>query len=1353
MAKRANVTSNQTSANWDNYTQYNSNGSNLIGSAGFGESMPRFVQGVSCLQIDSKLKIYIFFKDDAGYDVVTNVIDSGLKNTIEFNHSTCGKSSIALTYKNYRRRNSSIFNLTLLFSSGVERTINLRVPGTNSQLNSTVESVTSVLTESPYQNILSIDLVNNSTDSRSLTKIQRISDPYNVYNYSGLVRQDLPFAYYLNSESLNEALVDAGTISSNSKVEKGISPRGVGNLHGGTQPQEIHFLQLFGGEDIETSAEFNNELEVSMFTSSFIFSENLYNIPDSAPTFYVCLNKEESTYFRTAQTDCDGTAIDTDYLDGSQPARFLDGQCCSTLCDDFEITVTNTSPQNVHKNNDVKGSIKINVTGGTADYTYAISTQGSAIANYGISTPSVASDQTEYEFTGITLKDNLEYPFKITVTDANNCVKVAYIQLDKETLSEPGLLLGCTDSGALNYDSGADHNSGCIWCKLNGPRGETYNALGFGLSAGSTIRSLGVELFNVQSYKITHATASGESDGKIFIRGEVFPSAVAAIDTDADATYTIKRYNLGTAEDANNLTKGQILALSPAATSTSLTSPTIDITGLAKGWYAISIQVADLAAAAQCISVFRYKVGYGGCTDVNSTDFDPFAAYDNQGCSYDCPPTTERITIGNTREACMKTVSVGAPKANDIINWVIGDRTATGPGPHLAMSEEYVTVHRENSNTKCSSSGEAYISSTDCIVESADVIGTARNYNTVAGQPLLGTLFFEEFITLNATDQGGCTNPGAFNYNCDALWDNGSCQEPNFGCTSNTAINYNPDANVDDGSCFEGISGCCDPQAPDYNPLANVCTSCAQATYGDDVSTMIRLALSNVVASFGPPCEAGIDDFDITATSNELVLQAIEFGGTGAVLSIPPGFKIRAYRIPMAGNSIDGYNVNNIQFPMEDSGWPVDCTWTLTGLDRNPLNAALDNAGLLTYNSATGAIISTNLDVSSTYQLSNTTWIGEGSVGYGPYILEATIPSPAGGKYHARAFVNSPNGCVLNEVEIMGSDNVGCTDPSASNYNPSTVLNGFAAVNVGYAYGGQGDPQVEFYFQQNLYGNPQYNPGYSNISQGNSNATALGGVTNNDAQYVCEHNYGNSHPDLGMNGLPCIPSNMFRKLKYIDRCISNGSMNWFNNLITGRETKCEERKLTIMSLIRYLLSRQGLECVFNCADSGTKDFHSESCSERWEAGGSKIWQYDNTGMGINDLITNDIWYFDYSLNGGVPPVWLGDTPPNSYWVLDRVVPGQYAQSSESSPFSDTGKINWHLCVDQKKFVETTNYLDNFFKFASIYCENCGPCQYVPGNRATFLKANPEIIPTINVSDSNSLSIGGISLTLGDEEFS
>ena len=146
MAKRLNTNNQSSKQNLENYSQYNNEQTHLAGSPGFGRSMAKLVQGVSCLQANGHLKIYVFYKSDAGYDIVTNVLDADLKPVISFNDSTCGKSSISLTYKNFRRIKSSYFSLTLVFASGSTKTISLRVPGKNSQLNSDVDNVTSVLT-------------------------------------------------------------------------------------------------------------------------------------------------------------------------------------------------------------------------------------------------------------------------------------------------------------------------------------------------------------------------------------------------------------------------------------------------------------------------------------------------------------------------------------------------------------------------------------------------------------------------------------------------------------------------------------------------------------------------------------------------------------------------------------------------------------------------------------------------------------------------------------------------------------------------------------------------------------------------------------------------------------------------------------------------------------------------------------------------------------------------------------------------------------------------------------------------------------------------------------------------------
>ena len=72
----------------------------------------------------------------------------------------------------------------------------------------------------------------------------------------------------------------------------------------------------------------------------------------------------------------------------------------------------------------------------------------------------------------------------------------------------------------------------------------------------------------------------------------------------------------------------------------------------------------------------------------------------------------------------------------------------------------------------------------------------------------------------------GCMDPGAVNYNPDAIMEDGSCLYPIFGCTDTTAINVNLEATDDDGSCYfdYDILGCTDETALNYN---------LDATYND----------------------------------------------------------------------------------------------------------------------------------------------------------------------------------------------------------------------------------------------------------------------------------------------------------------------------------------------------------------------------------------------------------------------------------------------------------------------------------------------------------------------------------------
>ncbi|MGB1573365.1 MAG: hypothetical protein ACPG85_03740, partial [Flavobacteriales bacterium] len=64
----------------------------------------------------------------------------------------------------------------------------------------------------------------------------------------------------------------------------------------------------------------------------------------------------------------------------------------------------------------------------------------------------------------------------------------------------------------------------------------------------------------------------------------------------------------------------------------------------------------------------------------------------------------------------------------------------------------------------------------------------------------------------------GCMDPEADNYDPNANVDNGFCVYT--GCTDSSAANYDPQANTNDGSCLYG--GCLDPAYLEYDPTADV---------------------------------------------------------------------------------------------------------------------------------------------------------------------------------------------------------------------------------------------------------------------------------------------------------------------------------------------------------------------------------------------------------------------------------------------------------------------------------------------------------------------------------------------------
>ena len=89
----------------------------------------------------------------------------------------------------------------------------------------------------------------------------------------------------------------------------------------------------------------------------------------------------------------------------------------------------------------------------------------------------------------------------------------------------------------------------------------------------------------------------------------------------------------------------------------------------------------------------------------------------------------------------------------------------------------------------------------------------------------------------------GCTDETAFNFDPNALIDDGSCAYPVLGCTDPTALNYAADAEEDDGSCFyeDDVLGCTDTSALNHNP---------DATYDDGSCLYPNLTLDDVASEW-----------------------------------------------------------------------------------------------------------------------------------------------------------------------------------------------------------------------------------------------------------------------------------------------------------------------------------------------------------------------------------------------------------------------------------------------------------------------------------------------------------------------
>ena len=209
---------------------------------------------------------------------------------------------------------------------------------------------------------------------------------------------------------------------------------------------------------------------------------------------------------------------------------------------------------------------------------------------------------------------------------------------------------------------------------------------------------------------------------------------------------------------------------------------------------------------------------------------------------------------------------------------------------------------------------------------------------------------------------------------------------------------------------------------------------------------------------------------------------------------------------------------------------------------------------------------------------------------------------------------------------------------------------------------------------------------------------------------------------------PCTPSEIEATKTQLDKCLSVKLDMVFNMLKSGRLTLCKEKAAKVLVLLRYLLSRRDLGCVYNCADSLSPTYsetpQGESCGTQWSEGGptgeSLVWDSTVTYL-WGDIVQHPT---------------SGDTYTMTY------TQGSYTPGSD--PETEAGLIFWEYCREPFAFTDTTNRLDAYIAFIREECKDCGIPGFTPIPQDIETNQN---LPTPTTEEGQRLNIEGDTLEI------
>lgn len=531
-----------------------------------------------------------------------------------------------------------------------------------------------------------------------------------------------------------------------------------------------------------------------------------------------------------------------------------------------------------------------------------------------------------------------------------------------------------------------------------------------------------------------------------------------------------------------------------------------------------------------------------------------------------------------------------------------------------------------------------------------------------------------------------------------------------FGCMDTSYVEFDPLANMSvPAECINVVSvGCTDSSACNYNPSPSIqeCDDCCIYT-AEGCDSMQNW----VIDTFNPP-----NTCNETETSDG-VLSITNSSFYGAFYFAVSGY---GTLYPSTGSPfyvVSGVNFDGVSTTAAYGGSTTNFGAAVTVSQSVALGTTIVFSGLsvgnLHFGASTTGVSSSALITGSSLCICNSN------------ILDTS------------AFTHLTTGnedYILNISAIEGTrangsaGSCGCMDPLADTYDSTATVHTPSTCN----YYGCTDPLASNYL-----------PG-ANIECTDPGPQTHGGYPCSPCVYGMPNNL--------YSPAFCMPSNVTQQLEIIRKCIGTAGTNSYINTITGRDD-CTFKEAWKLILIEYLLSKKGLDCVYNCADGATPKLGDlKSCAE----------QVTNPTVFVGNLASNistDSSEDSNSFNlGSVVQIKATSDSKINYYKLDRMPPDLgtsnvliinhpdfYSNAGAEnlailySPLSSIGHNYWKICEEPPSKPSSKDYLGKFITFVQNYCRAC----QLPSSKVISIE-EPAPIESV-------ITVNGIILTVNNSE--